>query len=295
VQAPATTKLLGYQGLRQSLHTAAGEALAGPAWTCPRSRALVLVSALRLAIPAAGSPRRNCPIGAPLYAGGRQRFDHCTSGRCSRGVGLGADRGTGGNCRGRDPSAARRAPQGRASASGSSAAPGTWLIRLFTRSPTSDLARARTSLTNVFIDLTGAKDLEDLIQGIDLDRYHLEAAWAPKVFQAAQGGDKIARDVIDRPGIASARAPAASSVTWPFRPLGSTLSWQAAFSMVASSLSIRSKPPYSISRPMHTSSDWLCRQSSARLPWHAQRGPGSEIQPRSTNRVNQGNAEDDRA
>lgn len=54
------------------------------------------------------------------------------------------------------------------------------------------------------MDLTGARNLDELIEGIDLGRYDPDARWAPNVFraaahgvlQAAQGGDEVAREVI---------------------------------------------------------------------------------------------------
>jgi N-acetylglucosamine kinase-like BadF-type ATPase len=58
----------------------------------------------------------------------------------------------------------------------------------------------KTLLTRLFIDLAGAKDLLDLIEGIDLGRYYPDAAWAPAVFQAAYSGDPAAKEVIERSG-----------------------------------------------------------------------------------------------
>ncbi|HUH95837.1 MAG TPA: BadF/BadG/BcrA/BcrD ATPase family protein [Anaerolineales bacterium] len=54
----------------------------------------------------------------------------------------------------------------------------------------------KTCLSGMFIKLAGAKDLNDLVEGIDLERYRPDPAWAPLVFEAASLGDPVARDVI---------------------------------------------------------------------------------------------------
>ena len=54
----------------------------------------------------------------------------------------------------------------------------------------------KTSLSELFIKLAGAKGLNDLIEGIDLGRYQPTAAWAPIVFEAAYLGDPVAGEVI---------------------------------------------------------------------------------------------------
>jgi len=54
----------------------------------------------------------------------------------------------------------------------------------------------KTSLSELFIKLAGAKDLNDLLEGIDVERYQPTPAWAPIVFEAAYLGDPVAREVI---------------------------------------------------------------------------------------------------
>jgi len=54
----------------------------------------------------------------------------------------------------------------------------------------------KTSLSGIFIKLAGAKDLDDLIEGIDAERYQPTPAWAPMVFEAAYLGDPVAEEVI---------------------------------------------------------------------------------------------------
>ena len=53
-----------------------------------------------------------------------------------------------------------------------------------------------TRLTEAFIDLTGATDVMDLLEGLALERYRLSAAAAPIVFQVAAEGDEVAQEII---------------------------------------------------------------------------------------------------
>lgn len=46
-----------------------------------------------------------------------------------------------------------------------------------------------TALTQAFIDQVGAKDLDDLIEGLYLQRYHFDTAMVLKVFEIAHSGD----------------------------------------------------------------------------------------------------------
>ncbi len=48
----------------------------------------------------------------------------------------------------------------------------------------------------MFIEITGTKDINSLIEGIDLGRYDPNASWAPLIFQAASNGDQVAREII---------------------------------------------------------------------------------------------------
>jgi N-acetylglucosamine kinase-like BadF-type ATPase len=54
----------------------------------------------------------------------------------------------------------------------------------------------KTSLTEIFIEQTGAADVEDLLEGITSDRYPLDPALAPHIFEAAELGDPVAGEVI---------------------------------------------------------------------------------------------------
>lgn len=53
-----------------------------------------------------------------------------------------------------------------------------------------------TSLSEVFINLVGAKSLDDLIEGITLQRYRIDNSAAQLVLQAADSGDYLAQEVV---------------------------------------------------------------------------------------------------
>jgi N-acetylglucosamine kinase-like BadF-type ATPase len=53
-----------------------------------------------------------------------------------------------------------------------------------------------TRLTQAFVGLFEARDIEDVLDGLTLGRFHLHAAAAPIVFEVAAEGDPVARDLI---------------------------------------------------------------------------------------------------
>ncbi len=53
-----------------------------------------------------------------------------------------------------------------------------------------------TRLTQYFIELAGARDIEDLLEGLSLERLDLDATAAPLVFRAAAEGDLVAIETI---------------------------------------------------------------------------------------------------
>jgi N-acetylglucosamine kinase-like BadF-type ATPase len=57
-----------------------------------------------------------------------------------------------------------------------------------------------TRLTQAFVELIGAKDVEDLLEGITQDRYDVGAEAAPLVFRVADEGDRVARQLIEWAG-----------------------------------------------------------------------------------------------
>jgi N-acetylglucosamine kinase-like BadF-type ATPase len=57
-----------------------------------------------------------------------------------------------------------------------------------------------TALTDAFVRLTGAQSAANLLEGLTLDRYRLDAEAAPLVFQLAGQGDAVAGAIIRRMG-----------------------------------------------------------------------------------------------
>lgn len=53
-----------------------------------------------------------------------------------------------------------------------------------------------TKLTKLFIKLTGAKNSDDLLEGLTTGYYDLDSSAAPLVFECAQSGDQVAQDLI---------------------------------------------------------------------------------------------------
>ena len=53
-----------------------------------------------------------------------------------------------------------------------------------------------TSLTPLFLAHTGARDLEDLLEGLMTGVYRLDASAAPLVFRAAAEGDAVAEGLV---------------------------------------------------------------------------------------------------
>jgi N-acetylglucosamine kinase-like BadF-type ATPase len=57
-----------------------------------------------------------------------------------------------------------------------------------------------TALTQVFLKHTGAKDLDDLVEGVYLQRYSFDSALVLKVFETARRGDPKAQAVMEWAG-----------------------------------------------------------------------------------------------
>jgi N-acetylglucosamine kinase-like BadF-type ATPase len=53
-----------------------------------------------------------------------------------------------------------------------------------------------TKLSDLFLEITGAADVQDLIAGLVRDRYRYSADNAPQVFEVAEAGDEVAQGVI---------------------------------------------------------------------------------------------------
>jgi N-acetylglucosamine kinase-like BadF-type ATPase len=118
------------------------------------------------------------------------------------GWGIAVVSGTGCNCRGWDKT---RSHEGRITGHGLEMGEGAGASELIAKAKQSiayewTMRGPHTALSDAFIKYTGACDLEDLLEGLQLDRYILEADAAPLVFKVAADGDIIARELISWAG-----------------------------------------------------------------------------------------------
>jgi N-acetylglucosamine kinase-like BadF-type ATPase len=56
--------------------------------------------------------------------------------------------------------------------------------------------RPETQLSDLFIEATGAKDIEDMLAGLARGRYELTGSVVPKIFELAEAGDTVAQMII---------------------------------------------------------------------------------------------------
>lgn len=115
----------------------------------------------------------------------------------TRGWGVSVIAGTSNNCRGRDKNGREGRITGEGIRFGEYGGAGELVAKAIQEISYEWTQRGpHTLLTKMFLVLTHAKDLDDLIEGIDLDRYQPNASWALTVFQAGYSGDPVAREVI---------------------------------------------------------------------------------------------------
>jgi N-acetylglucosamine kinase-like BadF-type ATPase len=119
----------------------------------------------------------------------------------SDGWGVAIVSGTGCNCWGRDRQHRTAHMTGHGSRMGEGAG-ATELIREATRHVARHWSRRgpATQLTRAFIDITGARDIDDLLEGLCQGGYGIDASSARVVFEVAAQGDEVARDLIQWAG-----------------------------------------------------------------------------------------------
>jgi len=115
----------------------------------------------------------------------------------SEGWGVAVVAGTSNNCRGRD----RQGREGRVTGCGTWFGEGGGAAEMIARAVqvvAMEWTRRgpATRLSQAFVDLVGAADLADLLEGLYMGRYELSASAAPLVFQVAAGGDQVAQELI---------------------------------------------------------------------------------------------------
>lgn len=113
------------------------------------------------------------------------------------GWGVAVVAGTGCNCRGRD----RHRREGRVTGFGlrfGEAAGAGELVATAICGVAYEWCRRgpATRLSSAFIELAGARDLDDLVEGLSTGRYHINADAAPLIFRLAGEGDAVALDTV---------------------------------------------------------------------------------------------------
>ncbi|MCX6083258.1 MAG: hypothetical protein NTW32_27335 [Chloroflexi bacterium] len=110
--------------------------------------------------------------------------------------------GTGCNCRGWDQSHSREGRVAGGSSRAGEGAGGTELMEKVGQAIAHEWTQRgpHTELTSAIIKSTGARSLEDLLEGFCMGYYDLNASMAPLVFQVAADGDPVAKDIIEWAG-----------------------------------------------------------------------------------------------
>jgi len=179
--ADITDQALNVAGIKREQLAGAGFGIAGYDWPAERAPTLQAIQTLGLSAPFEFV--NDTIIG--LLAG------------ATEGWGVAVVAGTSNNCRGRD----RHGREGRMTGCG------PWLGEYGGAGELVDKAvqavgmawtqrGPATRLTEAFIELTGATDIVDLLEGLMLEHYQLTAAAAPVIFQLAAEGDEVAQEII---------------------------------------------------------------------------------------------------
>ncbi len=195
---PGNQQGVGYEGLTSILCQVIGQALqqsdleinqlsgaglgiAGYDWDCQLQAHLDAIAPLKLDCPV--RIVNDAVIG--LLAGASQGWGICLVS------------GTGNNCRGRDRQGREGRVTGEGGLFGEYGGGGDLVARAIACISHQWTRRGRpTALTELFMQRAGARDIYDLIEGIDLHRYIPDASWALLVLQAAREGDLAAKEIV---------------------------------------------------------------------------------------------------
>jgi N-acetylglucosamine kinase-like BadF-type ATPase len=195
---PGNHEVVGYAGLQRVLNvitedalqsagilksdiTAAGFGVSGYDWPSERSPTLESIQTLGLSVPI--ELVNDTLLG--LLAGAEE------------GWGIAVVAGSGENCWGRDLQGRIGRMCGSGPFAGEYGGASTIASKVI-QSIAAEWTRRgpATSLTQLFIERTGAGDIEDLLEGLTLDRYQIDAESTPLIFEAAKGGDTVALEII---------------------------------------------------------------------------------------------------
>jgi len=184
--AQATTQALANANIAKQEIAGAGFGIAGFDWHTERPAMLDAIRTLGLAAPV--EIVNDAMLGV--------------IGGATEGWGLAIVSGTGCNCRGRTRDRKREGMvtgAGRWMGEGAGAGEVVhWAVNAASHMWT--MRGPETRLAAALIERAGARDLEDLIEGISNQRYDLDASAAPLVFQVAADGDAVAQSLIVRAG-----------------------------------------------------------------------------------------------
>ncbi len=202
VGGPGNYEVVGYDGLAATLNaitdqalisagltkeqlSGAGLGIAGYDWPAEREPTQGAIDTLGLSAPTRFV--NDAIIG--LLAG------------ASEGWGVAVVAGTSNNCRGRDRQGLEGRVTGNGPIFGEYGGASEIVVRALQAIAAAWTQRGpETALTAAFIELAGAGDVTDLLEGLVLQRYQLSAAAAPAVFQTAAAGDRVAQEVIEWAG-----------------------------------------------------------------------------------------------
>ena len=197
VSGPGNPEGVGYDGLARVLQQATDEAVAaaeiprdqivgaglgigGYDWPSQREPMLEAISTLGLSAPV--EIVNDAMLG--LLAGAEQ------------GWGVAVVAGTSCNCWGRD----EHGKEGRMTGFswlGEAAGAGELVTRALQAIALAWTWRGPpTRLAEAFVELTGTRDIEDLLEGLTIGGLHVGASAAPLVFQVAASGDQVAQELV---------------------------------------------------------------------------------------------------
>jgi N-acetylglucosamine kinase-like BadF-type ATPase len=178
----ATGQAIQSAGIRLSEIAGAGVGIAGYDWPAQKEDHLRILGGLGLRAPI----QIVNDVILPLVAGSPGAW------------GVAVVAGTGCNCRGWNR---ERSREGRVTGFGTNMGEGAGSSELMFRAVQAvahEWSRRgpTTALSSAFIAYTGASGLDDLIEGITIRRYKLDAAAAPLVFKTAREGDPVAEELV---------------------------------------------------------------------------------------------------
>lgn len=176
-----TGQALASAGISQEQLTGAGLGVAGYDWPSDREAIMAVIHSLGIQAPL--EVVNDTIIG--LMAGSES------------GWGVAVVAGTSNNCRGWD----RHRREGRVVGNGQwfgEFGGASELVMKATQQVVAAWARrgSATRLTEAFIELVGARDAFDLIEGLAQNRHHLKPEIAPVIFSVAAEGDQVAGEII---------------------------------------------------------------------------------------------------